>query len=140
MSKKSQYLSGKDVIKKRMQQLGVSARDVLEKFIHAAGPGGQNVNKTATCVFLEHMATGIQVKCQQERTQSSNREKAWLLLLDKIQQRQESQQQAITQQLEREKRRHRKRPGHLKESILEAKRHLSEKKRLRRKIDLNRFD
>src|SRR5438094_9486335 len=68
----------------RMTALGVTEADIEETFVRSGGHGGQNVNKTATCVMLLHRATGLQVKCQQTRQQGLNRFIARRLLLDKI--------------------------------------------------------
>jgi protein subunit release factor B len=57
----------------RMAALGVREADLEERFIHSSGPGGQRVNKTASCVYLRHLPTGTQVKMQQERQQRLNR-------------------------------------------------------------------
>ena len=56
-----------------MAALGLREQDLLEKFIHSSGPGGQRVNKTASCVYLKHLPTGLEVKMQQERQQRLNR-------------------------------------------------------------------
>ena len=58
---------------KRMAILGVAKNDIREIFARSSGPGGQNVNKVASCVILQHIPTGIQVKCQKERSQYLNR-------------------------------------------------------------------
>ena len=68
----------------RMTALGVSEADIEESFVHSGGHGGQNVNKTSTCVMLLHRPTGVQVKCQETRQQGLNRFIARRLLLDKI--------------------------------------------------------
>ena len=52
----------------RMEHLGVVESDLRETFIRSSGPGGQKVNKTASCVYLVHVPTGLSVKCQQERS------------------------------------------------------------------------
>ncbi|VDD84322.1 unnamed protein product [Mesocestoides corti] len=47
--------------------------DLEETFIHGWGPGGQAINKTANCVFLKHLPTGLSVKCQDGRDLQLNR-------------------------------------------------------------------
>src|SRR2546428_8951685 len=73
-----------DQLARRMAELGVRESDLEETFVRSGGHGGQNVNKTATCVMLLHRQTGLQVKCQQTRHQGLNRFIARRLLLDKI--------------------------------------------------------
>jgi protein subunit release factor B len=51
----------------------VREEDLEESFITSGGPGGQKVNRSATCVQLKHKPTGLEVKMQQERSQSLNR-------------------------------------------------------------------
>lgn len=69
---------------RKMKELGIREDDVVEKFVRSRGKGGQNVNKRATCVYLKHIPTGIEVKCQKERSQSLNRFLARRLLVEKI--------------------------------------------------------
>ena len=68
----------------RMATLGIREADIQEKFIHARGRGGQKVNKTAACVYLKHLPTGIEVKCQESRSREANRFFARRILADKI--------------------------------------------------------
>ena len=72
---------------RRMAALGVREADLEETFVRSGGHGGQNVNKTSTCVMLLHRPTGLQVKCQATRQQGLNRFLARRLLLDKIEAR-----------------------------------------------------
>lgn len=60
-------------LRERMDELGIYEKDIEEKFVRSSGHGGQNVNKTSTCVYLRHIPTGIEVKCMKDRTQSVNR-------------------------------------------------------------------
>src|SRR5512138_1507642 len=68
----------------RMRSLGVLESDLEETFVRSGGHGGQNVNKTSTCVMLLHKPSGVQVKCQETRQQGLNRFIARRLLLDKL--------------------------------------------------------
>ncbi|MFA4889472.1 MAG: peptide chain release factor-like protein [Candidatus Omnitrophota bacterium] len=108
--------------------------DVIESFIKSQGPGGQNVNKTATCVHLRHLPTGIEVKCQAERTQAQNRKLAWQLLDSKVQAKNLKELAEENARLEKLRRQRRAKPRSLKLKILEAKRKQAQKKLLRQKI------
>ena len=122
------------MLREKMQQLGIKEADILERFTRSSGPGGQNVNKTSTCVYLKHMPTGIEVKCQKERFQALNRYLARKLLVHKIEiliLGRFSQERKRIEKIRRQKRR-RSRRAKLK--ILEAKRRQSEKKFLRAKV------
>jgi protein subunit release factor B len=63
----------KEALCKKMATLGIQEEDLVEKFILGSGKGGQNINKTASCVYLRHVPTGLEVKCQQERSRELNR-------------------------------------------------------------------
>lgn len=118
----------------RMQELGVSERDIEESFVRSSGPGGQKVNKTSTCVQLTHLPTGLTVKCQRERSQSLNRHLARRLLLNKIEERQKGFVAAEKEKAEKIRRQKRKRSQRAKEKMLDEKKRLSQKKELRGRV------
>src|SRR6266850_152773 len=93
----------------RMAALGVNEADIEESFVRSGGHGGQNVNKTATCVMLLHRPTGLQVKCQTTRQQALNRFLARRLLLDKIEAQQKGFVSAERDRIKKIRRQKRKR-------------------------------
>jgi protein subunit release factor B len=60
-------------LQERMKALNIREEDIIERFVRSSGKGGQKVNKSATCVYLKHIPTGIEVKCMETRSQSINR-------------------------------------------------------------------
>ncbi len=58
--------------------------DVIEHVSRAGGPGGQNVNKVASAIKLEHQPTGITVSMRDEKSQHKNRAKARRLLASRV--------------------------------------------------------
>jgi protein subunit release factor B len=125
------------VLADRMAHLGVSESDLKETFIRSSGPGGQNVNKVSSCVFLIHIPTGLSVKCQQERSQAMNRFLARRLLLDRIERLQTGRVQAEKTRIEKIKRQKRRRSRRAQEKTLKEKHLQSEKKALRVKVPVD---
>jgi peptide chain release factor len=127
-------------LEQKMAELGIREEDLIERFIRSGGHGGQNVNKVSTCVYLKHLPTGIEVKCQQERSQALNRFFARRILVEKIENvilGKESEKQQHIQKLRRQKRRRSRRA---KEKVLELKHVQSVKKRSRAtKPDLSEY-
>jgi protein subunit release factor B len=76
-----------ELLMERMRKLGIREEDIGETFTRSGGPGGQNVNKTSTCVQIRHIPTGIVVRVQRERSQGLNRFLARRLLVSKIEEK-----------------------------------------------------
>ena len=118
----------------RMAALGVREADIEESFVRSGGHGGQNVNKTSTCVMLLHRPTGLQVKCQETRQQGLNRFIARRLLLDKIEARKTGFVAAQRAEVEKIRRQKRKRSRRAKARMLADKSHHADKKASRRAV------
>ena len=106
------------VLAERMDASGIREEDLRESFVRSGGPGGQKVNRSATCVQLVHLPSGISVKMQQARSQALNRfyarRRLCELLETQLQGRESPEQMEaarIRKQKERRKRRHKKLAG-----------------------------
>ena len=119
----------KEALEKKMRSLGIHPEDIEEKFIRSGGPGGQKVNKTATCVYLKYLPSGIEVKCQRERSQALNRFLARRLLVNKIEARILGRRSKERQRIEKIRRQKRKRSKRAQEKVLRDKKKQSEKKK-----------
>lgn len=124
----------KSALEKRMEQLNIYEEDLIEKFILGSGSGGQKMNKTSSCVYLKHLPTGIEVKCQEDRLREMNRFFARRELCEKIAYK--IHQEKTKKQKEREKIRQQKkrRSRRLKQKILEEKKKHSQTKTLRKEV------
>jgi len=118
-----------DALEEKMESLGIHEKDIVEKFIRSSGRGGQKVNKTATCVYLKHIPTGIEVKCQEERYQSVNRYLARKILADKVEAMVRGKESEEQQRIAKIRRQKRKRSKRAKLKMLEAKKKQSQKKK-----------
>ena len=122
----------------KMASLNIREEDIQESFIRSGGKGGQHVNKTSTCVYLKHLPTGIEVKCQKERSQSMNRYRARVILAEKIEGLIKGKESEEQQRIEKIRRQKRRRSRKAKEKMLAEKKITSEKKKLRsRKFNNN---
>jgi protein subunit release factor B len=133
-------LEKEDALSQKLRRLGIREADILEKFTRSSGPGGQNVNKTSTCVCLKHLPTGMEVKCQRERSQALNRFIARRLLVNKIESVVLGKLSEERMRIAKLRRQKRKRSKRAKLKVLEQKRLQSQKKRLRQKnLDFGGF-
>jgi protein subunit release factor B len=119
---------------KRMAKIGLRDEDIEETFIRGTGAGGQKINKTSSTVVLVHVPTGVEVRCQRERSQRVNRLVAREELCAKLEQKLQAVRQEKRDAVEKKKRQNRKRPRGVKERILKSKHKRSDVKKQRAKV------
>lgn len=125
-------MAGKEeVLQLRMEKLGIHETDLIEKFILGSGSGGQKINKTSSCVYLKHIPTGIEVKCQKDRSRELNRYYARKELCERIERDILKIKTAKVQAIEKARRQKKRRSRKSQQKILEAKRAHSLKKQNR---------
>jgi len=117
-----------------MERLQIRESDLVEKFILGSGSGGQKINKTSSCVYLKHLPTGIEVKCQKGRSRELNRLYARRELCEKIEERILVAKSQRQQEVEKIRRQKRKRSKRAQEKVLASKKHRSDIKALRKKV------
>lgn len=119
----------------RMMSLEIREEDLIEKFIQGSGSGGQKINKTSSCVYLKHLPTGLEVKCQRERSREMNRFHARRDLCDTIDEIRNGETSKRQQAIEKIRRQKRQKSRRQKQRMVADKRRLSVKKQNRRSAD-----
>lgn len=125
--------SKEEQLHREMDELGIKESDLIEKFILGSGRGGQKLHKTSSCVYLKHLPTGIEIKCQRERSRELNRYYARRELCDKIEEKIFKEKSKKQQEIEKIRRQKRKRSRRAQLKVLESKKQRSKVKDLRKK-------
>lgn len=121
-------------LRARMAALGIREEDLREQFVQGGGPGGQKINKTASCVALSYPTAGIDIKCQRTRSLALNRYYARWELCERLAERIEGERSRRQQEAEKIRRQKRRRSRRQQARRLESKRHQGEKKAQRRSV------
>lgn len=75
------------VVLKKEDLIEINESDFEYQTLKSGGAGGQHINKTESAIRVIHKPTGISVRCEDERSQTQNKEKARELLIEKISQK-----------------------------------------------------
>lgn len=122
----------------RLKGQGIADGELREKFVLGSGHGGQKVNKTSSCVYLKHLPTGIEIKCQRSRSREMNRYLARKELCDRLEERVLGERSRRRAEIEKIRRQKRRRTRRQKARMLALKRMHSEKKKLRAPVNPGR--
>lgn len=113
-------------------ELQLHMEDIDECFVRGSGPGGQKINKTASCVELVHRPTGIVVRMQRFREQSKNRIAAYKVLIERLEERIRGAASKRQQEFFKIRKQKQRRSRRSKEKVLAEKHHRSVTKAQRR--------
>jgi len=104
-----------------MLKLEINKSDLIEKFIIGSGKGGQKLHKTASTVYLKHLKSGIEVKCQDTRLRDDNRYFARKRLCEKLHSILSDGKTKEQQKIEKLKRQKKRRSRRSKKKMLDEK-------------------
>lgn len=115
-----------------MAAMGITEDQLVEKFILGSGSGGQKINKTSSCVYLKHLPSGIEVKCQANRSREMNRFQARKEICDELDAIRQGKAEARKNEMEKLRRTNRPLSRRSKQRSVVEKRKTSQKKSMRR--------
>lgn len=118
-----------------MKRLQITEADLVEKFILGSGKGGQNLHKTASTVYLKHLPSSLEIKCQYSRSRDDNRYFARERLCEKLHVIISDEKTKEQQRIEKVKRQKKRRSRRVKQKMLDEKLKQGQLKRLRKKPD-----
>jgi protein subunit release factor B len=121
-------------LRQRMEKMKILEQDLDEHFIRGSGSGGQKINKTSSCVQLNHVPSGIEIRCQKTRSQADNRYWARKELCERIEEQVLGEKSSKQQAIEKIRRQKRRRSRRAKAKMLDEKAKQGSKKRLRGRV------
>ena len=118
-------------LRAKFVSLRVRPEEVEERFVRGTGAGGQKINKTSSTVWLQHRPSGVEVRCQRERSQAMNRLTAWTELADKLEWRKQEAKNQAQSARELVRRQNLKKTRSQKIKMIQAKKHRAKIKQKR---------
>jgi peptide chain release factor len=122
-----------DKLAEWMASLQIHETELIEKFILGSGKGGQKLHKTASTVYLKHLPSGLEIKCQYSRSREDNRYFARERLCEKLHTMVFKEKTKAQQTIEKIKRQKKRRTRRSKQKMLDEKSNRGQLKILRKK-------
>ncbi|CDZ77191.1 Peptide chain release factor 1 [Legionella massiliensis] len=122
-----------DKLAEWMAKLQINEADLIEKFILGSGKGGQKLHKTASTVYLKHLPSNLEIKCQDSRSREENRYFARLRLCEKLHSQVSDEKTKEQQRKEKIKRQKKRRSRRSTQKMLDEKSKQGHLKELRKK-------
>lgn len=122
-----------DKLSEWMNTLQLVETDLIEKFIVGSGKGGQKLHKTASTVYLKHVPSGIEIKCQDSRSREDNRYLARARLCEKLHSQITGELSKAQQEMEKLRRQKKRRSRKAQRKMLDEKSKQGAIKNLRKK-------